>query len=375
MNLGEEGVGNLGSVALRTLRLESFRNFRSAVVEAPEGVTLLVGANGMGKTNLLEAVHVSATGRLMRGRKDGQAVMEGEPQARVAAFFDPPPVEVDVTIPDAGRKSVSVNGTRLRRAADLSGRLPCVCFTSESLEIVEGEPEERRTFLDVESAQLHPAYVTTLANHKRALTHRNALLRQSRETLAPDEAFEPWESLIAAHGAEVRRHRAGWVRTLAKEFEAAYVYLGGSEAVQIEYVPHDDAESAEEIGARLRAGRARDVERGSTSAGPHRDDLAIRLDGRVARDFGSQGQKRTAVLALKLAVFRTLARDLRRLPILLLDDVFSDLDAARRARLVQAALDAGCQTWLTCTEPEQVGKTFLQSACVLRVTSGAVARA
>lgn len=357
------------------LVLADVRNYITAGIEPEPGLNALVGRNGQGKTNLLEAIHITATGRPLRGRKEAQVVRFGADRAHLRATFEPPETEVEVTLPLAGRKSVVVNGAHLRRSSDLAGRVPCVCFTSGSLSVVDGTPEDRRHFLDTESAQLYPAYVSTLAMYKRALLQRNAVLRAWREEGGPEPAaLDSWEGTLATYGAQVRLHRRRWAEELLAELPDAFSRIGGAERAGLGYAPGDLAESPGELAGMLRAGRLRDRDRGSTQAGPHRDELELTLDGADARDFASQGQRRGIVLALKLAVFRRIAQGSRRLPILLLDDVFSDLDASRRSALMEETLQVGAQVVVTGTEPELLGAEALRSAAVFRVTSGTVAR-
>jgi DNA replication and repair protein RecF len=375
MDEGTTGRGQTSPLVCRRVGLADFRNYSSATVEPAPGLNAIVGPNGQGKTNLLEAIHLCATGRTLRGRRDGQAVRFGAREAVVRGTFGPPDNEVEARIPTEGRKTVLWNGSRLPRAADLAGRAPCVCFTSASLAIVDGAPEERRAFLDTESSQLYPAYVQVLAEYKRALLQRNYALRSWRDQgLAPDGQLDAWDEALARRGAEVRSHRRRWVAELAADVAGAYRSVGGTEEVELAYETADDAVTAEELAALLARGRPSDRDRGSTQAGPHRDDLAIRAEGASARDFASQGQRRSLVLALKLAVHRRIAASTGRLPILLLDDVFSDLDARRRAALMGQARESGGQVFVTGTEAEMLGDEAVYSAALLRVMSGTVAR-
>lgn len=365
-------MGNRPSFRATRIRLQSFRNYRHAEVGFGEGVNLVVGPNGQGKTNLIEAVHLTTTGRLIRGRREAQAVMHGAECAVVGTQFEPYDQEVEANLPASGRKTLTLNGSALRRASDLLGKAPCVCFTSESLLLLEGEPEERRHFLDSESSQLHPSFVKVCADYKRALQQRNSLLRLWREEHVPEATFEPWEEQLAMHGETIRARRTEWVASLEPCFRAAYHDLGGSEAVTIRSQVKDDAGSADQIAHRLASSRSTDRERGSTGTGPHRDDLAVLIQEKDARDFASQGQKRTIVVALKLAVLELIAQQLSARPILLLDDVFSDLDSHRRGSLVGLVHERGGQVFVTCTEVSQAGARIASGAATFEVTSGTV---
>lgn len=354
------------------IRLHDFRNYEHADVSPGQGVNLVIGSNGQGKTNLLEAVHITTTGRLIRGRREAQAVRHGAEMGLVQTHFEPGGHEVEARLPVSGRKSLTLNGSSLRRASDLLGRAPCVCFTAESLLLLDGDPEERRHFLDTEASQLHPSYVKVCADYKRALQQRNTLLRQWREQPVPSSAFEPWEEQLAYHGSAIRVRREEWVSSLEPRFRKAFSELGGKEPVTIQGAPKDAATTADELMEGLATGRFTDRDRGSTGIGPHRDDLAVLIGGQDARDFASQGQKRAFVVALKLAVQELLAEELAARPILLLDDVFSDLDAHRRSSLFGLVLEHGGQVFVTCTEPDQAGDRFLSEAATFVVTSGTV---
>lgn len=368
-----EGGGNNPGVRMTCLRLQDFRNYASAELHPTAGVNLFVGRNGQGKTNLVEAIHLATTGRLIRGRREAQAVRHGASVAGIVAEFEPRGHEVQIRLPVSGRKTLTVNGSPLRRASDLLGRAPCVCFTAESLEIVAGDPEERRHFLDTEASQLHPSFVKVCADYKRALQQRNSLLRAWRESHVSEAQFEPWEEQLA-HGAEaIRARRREWVAELNPRFRVAYAEIGGTEEVSVKESPHDCATTAAEVFQRLRESRIADRDRGGTATGPHRDDLAVLIAGQDARDFASQGQKRAFVVALKMAVLELLAERLGSRPILLLDDVFSDLDSFRRASLFELVLNRGGQVFVTCTEPELAGERFLGGSTVFEVTSGSVA--
>lgn len=333
------------------------------------GFNLVCGPNGHGKTSLLEGVHLVSTGRLWRGSKDSQAIQEGMDQAAASATLTPSGTEVAVHLARGAKKKATLNGLSLPRASDLLGRLPTVSFSAEDLEIVRGDPAARRSFLDEELAQIYPAYLRHLAQYKRALEQRNALLKLARDQWPGAAVFEPWEELLAQHGSEIRRYRVEWVDQLRQGAREAHQFLGGGEDLELAY----DARDALAEGSDFARSRSEDIARGSTSLGPHRDEMVIQVKGLEARHFGSQGQQRTAVIALKLAVQSLAKRVFGHPPVLLLDDVFSDLDASRRARLMEFALTEGGQVFLTCTEAEMAGEELARRSQVFLVQSGVVA--
>jgi DNA replication and repair protein RecF len=353
---------------LKRLALRQFRNYGETVYEPSEGINLIAGANAQGKTNLLEAVHLVSTGRLLRTGRDAEAIQEDQKEATVLGVVQDDS-KIRVELKRGTRKRVFVNEFGLARASDVLGRLPCVTFTAENLLIVRGEPAERRMFLDAELSQISPAYLKSYGRYKRALEQRNALLRRAREEIVPENEFEIWEEQMAESGVEMRRRRVSYVDSIAPvatEYQAELA----KEGLELEYQMKGEAEEPDELNQLFRSQRAEDVRRGWTRSGPHRDDLGIEVGEREARSFGSQGQQRAAVIAIKLATLKLAREHFGRAPLLLLDDVFSDLDKNRRSRLIEVALEQGGQVFLTCTEAEQAGAELNRAAKVVWVTSG-----
>jgi len=374
MNKGfqEDGGDSERSVTVRRLRMADFRNYAELDLLLAPGLSVLYGRNAQGKTNALEALYVLSTTRLLRGSRDSEAVRQGAKIARVAVDLEPFDTEIALTLEAGRRKIAQLNRISLPRAADLLGRLPCVCISALDMMVVRGSPEDRRLFLDLELSQLSPAYLNHLTHYKRALEHRNALLRRAQESRVGNEEFSIWESVLAEHGSEIRQHRMDLVAELAPLAAGFQNALAAAETLTAVYEAKDPADGSEALLDRLEEYRSRDIARGTTSAGPHRDDLAIVVDGRDARYFGSQGQQRTAVLALKLATHRRQREVRGAAPLLLLDDILSDLDEGRRARLVEWILSEARQAVLTCTEPDSAGPDLVARAQLFEVQAGTV---
>ena len=368
----EKGGGNVAAAVVAKVRLHNYRNYRTLDLELSSGLNVVYGQNAQGKTNLLEALYLLSSTRLLRGSKDSEAILEGETQARVSAELFPSRSELAVALEAGKRKLASLNRVSLPRAADLIGRLPSTCVSAFDMEIVRGSPDSRRLFLDLELSQLSVAYLTHLATYKRALEHRNALLRRAQEQSVQDLEFEPWEQALAEHGTAIRLARKKLVLALIPHAQALQYALALEEPLRLHYESKDEARSSEEAQTALKSGRARDVARGATSTGPHRDDLAIFVEERDARHFGSQGQQRTAVLALKLAAGLHFREEKGEMPLLLLDDILSDLDEGRRKRLVKWILAHARQALLTCTEPSAAGDALLENAALFRVQNGRI---
>jgi DNA replication and repair protein RecF len=354
--------------------LEDYRNYDALSVALDPGFNILAGRNAQGKTNFLEALYLLATTRLLRGQRDAEAVRDGAHRAVVIAETADGRSQIAMTIERGVRKRATLNGMGLPRASDLIGRLPCVSISSADLAIVRGDPADRRMFLDMELSALYPAYLRHFTLYKRALEQRNALLRAARENHIAAALYEPWEAQIAEHGSSMRSARRAFVHGLSPMVAATHGRMGSGEQLRLDYQLRDHDGDAEVLRGAMERTRDSDVSRGGTSVGPHRDDLLVEIDGREARLFGSQGQQRTSVIALKLATLLH-ARDLRgKAPLLLLDDILSDLDERRRALLVEVVLECSGQAVLTCTEAEAAGRRILDRARIFEVAAGNVRR-
>ena len=355
---------------IERLSLTDFRNYARTELRPSPGFNIVSGSNAQGKTNLLEAIHLVSTGRLLRGVRDARAIRNEANMAVVAAELSKTGTTIRVELQRRSKRRAMLNGASLARPSDLLGRVPTVSFSSLDLLVVRGEPSDRRHFLDSELAQIYPAYLRHLSVYRRAKEQRNALLKAAQDSFQADELFEVWEGQLAEHGMELRSFRRRWVDSLSPLAAEAHAALGGGELLALSYVCKGG--DGDDLVASLSQTRANDVLRGFTTVGPHRDDVQIDVAGLDARHYGSQGQQRTAVIALKLAVMRSATEVLGHPPVLLLDDVFSDLDKSRRASLVGRAIDQGGQVFLTCTESEQAGVELFGRSKVFRVVSGTV---
>lgn len=358
-------------VTVARLAVKSFRNLDFVELVPDPGLNLLVGENAQGKTSTLEAIHLASTGRLLRAGKESGAIMVGRNDAAVHATLEPSQTEIHVAMRHGTRKQVQVNGMTLKRASDVLGRLPSVSFSAQDLLLVDGEPSDRRGMADAELSQLYPAYLRAFALYRRALDQRNSLLKLAQESHVSDDEFDVWEDRLAEAGDIMRTYRLSWLATIQAFATVAQERLGRGERVTLTWSlsEPDDPRGV------LTRNRRKDIARGTTTSGPHRDEIDIDLDGLPARTHASQGQRRSVVIAMKAAVLETAREVLGAPPVLLLDDVFSDLDANRRSILVDMALEQGGQVFITCTEEEQGGKSLVGKSTVFRVQSGAVVRA
>lgn len=336
------------------LDLRNFRNYERAAVSLDPGVTVIHGPVGAGKTNLLEAIYFGALGRSFRTANDRELVRFGESATRVCVTSANGVSErrFEVGLEPGRLKVMKVDGVRRERLADVEGR-PLLCvFMPDRLELVKGPAAARRAHLDVVVAALRPAQRQARALYGRALAQRNMLLARVRAGAAPSGSLGSWNRELATCGIELMNARARVLELIAPHFTSHARDLGLEQAV-IAYRPSGTASSEQELEAVLAAATEKDVERGFTTVGPHRDDVRIEEAGRELRRFGSQGQQRLGLLALLLAERDALAESAGMRPVLLLDDVMSELDHARR-RLLLDVLLAGGQTLITTADPASV---------------------
>jgi len=328
-----------------------------------EGVVLLHGPNGAGKTNLLEALHVGTQGFSPRARRDAQMIRFGADAGRItlAGSRGDGAFETDVVLTRRESRRVSLNGDRLVSVERLRHELTTLVFTPDRLAVVKGAPATRRAYIDRATGRLFPARANVAPDYSTAVGQRNAALRRIRTGQSTREALAPWTARAAELGAELVRLRTDVVALLEKGFTEAAGALG-LESASLAY--EGEPASAAELDARLDA----DLERGVTGAGPHLHDLRIEAAGRDLRVFGSQGEQRVAVLSLVMSEAAALRERHGMSPLILLDDVLSELDGDRRAALA-AMISRGAQTVVTATAAAALPGDPAQS---LSVTPGLV---
>lgn len=331
-----------------SLSLRNFRGYDSATLELSDGINVLYGRNGAGKTNLLEAIYVGATGRSCVTRVESQMISFGEPAARVelTGLSGGREHTLGVGIERGGKKVCTVDGAVAERLDEVGVRPLVAVFMPDRLALIKGPPGGRRAHIDQLVAGLWPTRRATRAAYARALAQRNALLARSP---AGDDQLDAWDSELATHGVALMNDRRAAVATVTDRFSRLSQMLGAAGDSTVRYKPNSDALDAEELMIDLRERRAVDRERGFTTGGPHRDDVRITAAGVDLRIYGSQGQQRTALLALVLAERESIAKTRDNAPITLLDDVMSELDRDRRERLLLEVATAG-QCVVTTTE-------------------------
>jgi len=351
-------------VHLAWLELRDFRSYEDLDFRPDPGVNVLVGRNGAGKTNVLEAIGYLSALRSFRGSPDGALIRAGAAAGIVRGGFDRAAgeVRVEVEIPDGARRRVLFNGKRPQRFATVARELPLVAFLPDDLGLLKGGPGGRREYIDDLIARLHPSAGADLAEYEKALRQRNSLLR-AEGPAADSLTIDVWDERLADLGSRVFTHRLRLLDRIAPVLADAYRTVGGTEELTFTYATQwmgtAGRETSREPGDHIPAlrdalmsRRSRDLDQRTTTLGPHRDDPGIRIDARDARTQASQGEQRSAALGLRIAAYRALESRHDRPPVLLLDDVFSELDPQRAAGVLQL-LPKG-QVFVTTARDDEV---------------------
>jgi DNA replication and repair protein RecF len=357
-------------VRLRRLRLRNHRNYAQLDLTPGEGVNVFIGPNGQGKTNLLEAVAVLALSSSPRARREHELVGPAGPASRIEAEVATGGIvrELSITLEveaERTRRTIEVDGHR-RRAVDLPGHFRVTLFWPDDLGLVKAGPETRRRFLNQMLVQVEPGYARALAGLRRVLEQRNSLLKKIAGGEGGADMLEAWDTELVRVGSEIVDARAKAVSELEPEAARCHGQIAAGEGLEIAY-EGPPADLAEAVHNSL----AEDLRRGSTSIGPHRDDLRIVLGGQDARSYASQGQQRTAVVSLKLAEAALIERRTGERPVLLLDDVLSELDGERRAALLKEVA-AGGQVIVTSVEAGPFPRDLIERALVWTVSEGTI---
>ncbi|HET7676482.1 MAG TPA: DNA replication/repair protein RecF [Candidatus Limnocylindrales bacterium] len=367
---------------IRRLGLTGFRSYRALEVELPPGPQVVFGANAAGKTNLLEAIVLAGRGLSHRAGSDAELITWGEPFARVevelvTAGGRQERIELALLREGPGRKRVRINGVP-RRTSALAATLPLVLFAPEEMLLVAGSPSLRRASLDALGAARSPAHGRSLATYARALQQRNSLLRAIRDGLADPNGLAYWDRLVVEEGGGIVAERLALLEALARPLAAAHAEIAPDEGrLGLRYVTNapalEDETPADALRRRLAETRDKELWNGATLVGPHRDDVTFVLDERELAGFGSRGQQRTAILALKLAELELLTSVESGPPLLLLDDVFSELDPERRSHLVRR-IRALPQAIVTTTTLADLDPELVAESTAWRVSPGRLER-
>ena len=359
-------------MVIKSLKLKNYRNYELLDMTFDSKTNILYGDNAQGKTNILESVYVCCTTKSHRGSKDREIIEFGEDESHIKMQLrkDDVPYRIDMHLKKNKTKGVAVNGIPIRRASELFGIVNVVFFSPEDLNIIKEGPAGRRRFIDLELSQLDKIYLSNLTNYNRIINQRNALLKDiyNHQNLA--ETLDIWDMQLAEYGTRVLERRQQFIEQVNGIIsDIHYRLTGGKERICLSYESGTGGRSLEEA---LKRNRDRDLRMKSTSVGPHRDDICF-LSGELdIRKFGSQGQQRTTALSLKLAEIELVKQMIKDTPVLLLDDVLSELDKSRQNYLLDSIHDI--QTVVTCTGLDEFVNHRFSINKVFHIQDGTVAK-
>lgn len=339
-------------MTVKNVSLQYFRNFGKIELSLADGINILYGLNAQGKTNFIESVYFCATGRSHRTNYDRDLIQFTKNEAHIQLFVQKHSLtdRIDVHIKKEGKKGIAVNGIAVKKLGELFGVLLTVIFSPEDLQLVKAGPSERRRFMDMEICQLSPVYYYELQQYFRILKQRNGLLKNIQRKKELKETLFVWDEQMVTHGTKIMKHREEFINKISRLASGIHEKItGGAEKMEIVYKP---SVSPKEFLDKLNKHAERDIMLGATSVGIHKDDLSFYINGCDTRTYGSQGQQRTAALCLKLAEIELIKEEKGETPVLLLDDVLSELDRTRQTCLLESI--KGVQTVITCTGMEDM---------------------
>ena len=332
---------------IESIQLKNFRNYDSLELFLDQGTNIFYGDNAQGKTNVLEAVYLCGTTKSHRSSRDREMIRFDQEEAhiRMQVVKHEISYKIDMHLKKNKAKGIAINGIPVKKVRELFGIVNLVFFSPEDLNIIKNGPAERRKFVDMELCQLDPIYLTDLASYNHILEQRNKLLKDLSDDPKLKATLDVWDAQLLSYGCRVIEKRQKFVKELNQIIWEIHQNLTGKkEQLEILYEP---SVSGEQFAVSLALNRERDIQMKMTSQGPHRDDLCLKTNGIDIRKFGSQGQQRTAALSLKLSEIHLVKEKIKDMPVLLLDDVLSELDSSRQMYLLDSIHDI--QTLITCT--------------------------
>jgi len=320
---------------IKSVEGKNFRNYKALSIELDKGINLLYGDNAQGKTNILEIIYICSTSRSHRGSKDKELILFGEEEAHLRLFVYKRKDlhKIDIHYKKNGKKGIAIDGVPVKKASEMFGYLNVVMFSPDDLAIVKNGPAERRRFLDKEICQIDPVYMDDLGKYNKILDHRNRLLKEIPFRPSLLDTLDVWDEQLAAYGKRITEKREEFIQNtggLCREIHRTLT--SGKEEMELEYEKNVSSENFTEI---LKESRERDIHTAQTNRGPHRDDFVIKANGIDLRTFGSQGQQRSAAVSLKLSEIKMIKDVTGEDPVLLLDDVLSELDGSRQESLLK----------------------------------------
>ena len=355
---------------LKSVALSHFRNYDDLYMEFDKGTNILYGDNAQGKTNVLESIYVSGTTKSHKGSKDRELIQFGQEESHIRTVVEKGGLDyqIDMHLKKNKSKGIAINRIPIKKASELFGILNIVFFSPEDLNIIKNGPSERRRFLDVELCQLDKIYLYNLTKYNKILNQRNRLLKDINFKPELLDTLAVWDMQLVEYGKKIIQTRKEFVEELnAIVYEIHKKISGNKEELVLKYEPDVIAENME---AQLEKCKEKDLRFGQTSVGPHRDDLCFMIQEIDVRKYGSQGQQRSCALSLKLSEIELVKKSIKETPILILDDVLSELDSNRQNFLLNSIYDI--QTIITCTGLDEFVRNRFEINKIFKVVNGTV---
>ena len=355
---------------IQSLELKDYRNYRSLSIEFNKNINILFGNNAQGKTNILEALYMCATTKSHKGSKDKEMIRFKQDEAHLRLYLQKKEIshKIDMHLKKNKTKGVAIDGISIKKSSELFGLLNIVFFSPEDLSIIKNGPSERRKFMDLELCQLDKIYFYNLSKYNKILVQRNNLLKQIKSNPSLIDTLDIWDEQLVNYGINIIKKREEFIVLLNKIIYQIHQKLtGGLEKIKVEY---DPSVKEKEFHKELSKKRELDLKNLYTYVGPHKDDISFYVNGIDIRKFGSQGQQRTAALSLKLAEIELVKKIINDTPILLLDDVLSELDKNRKNYLLDIINDV--QTIITCTGLDEFINGRIHVNKIFEVNNGVV---
>ena len=359
---------------IKSLKLRNYRNYDILNLDFDGAANIFYGDNAQGKTNILEAVYLTGTTKSHRGAKDREMIKFGCDEAHLETIVEKNGIDyqIDMHLKKTGSKGIAINKIPIKRASELFGIVNLVFFSPEDLNVIKNGPSERRRFIDMELSQLDKVYMNNLSNYNKIVNQRNHLLKEISfgDRASLESTLDVWDMQLVHYGNKIIERRTEFVQEMNEIIASIHKKLTGDrEDIKVIYEPHNGSMTLEDA---LRKNRDRDLRLKSTSTGPHRDDICFMTGDLDIRKYGSQGQQRTAALSLKLSEIEMVKRAIHDTPVLLLDDVLSELDKHRQNYLLDSIHDI--QTLITCTGVDEFVNHRFSINKVFHVRNGQVIR-
>lgn len=355
---------------IKSLKLQNFRNYDNLELEFDNGTNIFYGDNAQGKTNILEAIFMTATTKSHKGSKDQDIIQFGHEEAHIRSYLFKEEItrQIDMHLKKGKTKGIAIDSQRIKKASELMGLLNVVFFSPEDLSIIKDGPSERRRFIDMELCQLDPFYLYNLNHYNKIVGQRNKLLKDLSFNPGLRETLSIWDSQLVSFGSKLIEKREIFISQLCYIISELHTKLsGGKEELKIIYEKNVEIDDFEE---KLAKSQEKDIFLKQTTVGPHRDDIIFIINNIDIRKFGSQGQQRTAALSLKLSEIELVKKSIKDMPVLLLDDVLSELDSNRQNYLLNSIGDI--QTIITCTGLDEFVKNRFEINKVFKVVNGTI---